>query len=89
MGHWYHDCTFTLNAGNFDSVSVTSTLVPSGSIDAGDMYVQCGSTRKDFTAANQTQTITGRKGKAIVIGCKAWHGGDSYQDFRGTYTLSV
>lgn len=89
MGHWYYDCTFTLNAGNFDSVSVTSTLVPSGSIDAGDMYVQCGSTRKDFTAANQTQTITGCKGKAIVIGCKAWHGKDSYHDFRGTYTLSV
>lgn len=89
MGHWYHACEFTFNAGNFNSISVKSTKIPTGSIDAGDMYVQCGSTRKDFTANNQTQTITGCKGKAITIGCGAWHDKDSYEDFCGTYTLST
>lgn len=89
MGHWYHACSYTINAGNFNSISVKSTKVPSGDIETGDLYVKCGTTQKNFTANNQTQTITGCKGKAIVIGCVAWHGSSTYEDFCGTYTLSL
>lgn len=89
LGHWYHPCTITFNAGNFNSISVTCTDSPTEDIETGDLYVQCGSNIQSFTGRNQTKTITGCKNKAIIIGCTAWHGKDSYGDFGGTYTLKT
>lgn len=89
FGHWYHDCSFVIYAGNFDTVTVTATKTPSEGVEEGDMYVECGTTRKNIMSNGQTVTLTGCKNKQITIGCAAWHGHDSYEDFCGTYTMTT